>query len=480
MSESETKPDSTPEPKERPEHAVQQSFTGAAGAYTVTACTLNLKDKAGDDRGSVFSVAYTLDGAKAEARPVTFCFNGGPGSSAVWLQFGAYGPKRVDVPDLEYAPPPPNRLVDNPHSLLDVTDLVFIDPVGTGFSRAAGKEEASAFHSVDADAESVAEFIWRWLSRHHRWQSPRFLSGESYGTTRAGAVSLKLAEKGISLNGLVLVSLATQFQTFIGDPGNDLPHAVFLPTFAATAAYHGRVTPNGDRDAWLDEVRDFALNEYMPALLQGANLSDERRQAIATRLAAYTGLPEAELNRRMLRVPEMWFARTLLGPGDKTVGRLDSRYVGRDNQPHGISATSDPSYSAAYPAYMAAVNDFVRRELGWETDDPYELISMDVNQGWKWERKGQLGYTNTTEDLRQAMVQNPHLQVLFANGLYDLATPFMGAEFTASHLSVDTDLAERIELTYYEAGHMMYFHPPSLAQMAADIRGFIARSLSPA
>ncbi|TNE85591.1 MAG: peptidase S10 [Deltaproteobacteria bacterium] len=463
----ETKPE-TPDP----ETSESAHFDGPHGGYTVTASTTHLRDAKGKEKATIFSVSYVLDGDD-RSRPVTFCFNGGPGSSSVWLQFGAYGPKRVDLPDLEIAPPAGCGLVDNEHSILDLTDLVFIDPVGTGFSKAQGETEDKAFHNVDSDVESVAEFIWRWLSNNGRWASPKYISGESYGTTRCGGLALKLQELGIQLTGAILVSLAMDFQTIIFAPANDLPNVLYLPTYAALAHYHGRIEVD-DLDAFLDEARRFAVEEYGPALMLGSRLTEERKAALAGKLAALTGLDADEIAARQLRIDYLWFARTLLGAGDKTIGRLDGRYVGRDLMPQGRSLTRDPSYDAAIGAYTAATNDFLRREVGWDTSSPYNVLSLAVNQGWSFERKQRLGYVNTAEDLRQAMVANPHLKVLFANGLYDLATPFFAAEFTRDHLSVDTDLAGQIVSTYYPAGHMMYFHPPSLAQLKADLASFYA------
>lgn len=470
MSESEAKAPETPEIPE--EQSASTTLHGPHGAYSVTASTTHLRDPKGKERGTIFSVAYILEG-NDRSRPVTFCFNGGPGSSSVWLQFGAYGPKRVDLPDLVTAPPAGCELVDNEHGLLDLTDLVFIDPVGTGFSTSQGETEAKAFHTVDTDAESVAEFIWRWLSTNGRWTSPKYISGESYGTTRCGALALKLQELGVQLSGAILVSLAMDFSTLVFSPSNDLPNITYLPTYAALAHYHGKVSVD-DLDAFLDEARRFAVEEYAPALLLGARLPEERCRILAAKLSAFTGLDASDIAARRLRIDYLWFARTLLADGDKTIGRLDGRYVGRDLSPHGQSLTRDPSFDAALGAYTSAVNDFLRREVGWESSAAYELLSMAVNQGWSFERKSAMGHVNTAEDLRQAMIANPHLRVLFANGLYDLATPFFGAEYTRDHLSADTDLADAIVSTYYEAGHMMYFHPPSLAKLKADLAAFYA------
>ena len=462
---------------ERPEQSVTTThsarLSGGIAAYSVTVSTTNLKDDKQKDTASVFSVAYVLDGVDSASRPVTFCFNGGPGSSAVWLQFGALGPKRIDMPDLVSAPPPPHPLIDNPQGILDLTDLVFIDPVGTGFSRAAGTTEEKAFLGVKEDVDSIVEFIQRWLTKHDRWNSPKLLAGESYGTTRAGGIAYKLHELGIALNGLVLISLATNFQTFIAEPGNDLPYVLYLPTLAAVAAYHGVVE---EQD--LDAVRQFALEEYAPALLYGADLSDEHRAALAQRLAEITGLPADEISRRNLRIPYLWFARTVLGVGERTVGRMDGRYVGPDLDPYGTVMTRDPSIDAPFGAFTSTANDYLRTACGWESDELYRVLSMDVNKNWSWKSDGRLGYVNTTEQLRQAMVSNPHLKVLVANGIYDLATPFFAAEHTMRHLGVPQALRSNVRLAYYDAGHMMYFHPPSLDKLRADLAYFYGWALA--
>ncbi len=466
---------------ERPERRVTSSHSTCLGGetlrYTAEAGTLNLKDERGEDRASIFYVSYVLDGPEdPSSRPVTFCFNGGPGSSSVWLQLGALGPRRIEIPDTVAAPPAPVRLVDNEQGILDQTDLVFIDPVGTGFSRPAGEAEAADFHGVSEDIESVGEFIYRWLSRSGRWNSPKYLAGESYGTTRAAGLAKHLHEKGVALSGLILVSLATHFQTFIFEAGNDLPYVLYLPSYAATAWYHDRLDPRpDDLEAFLEEVRRFAVEDYAPALLWGGALPPERRAELASKLAGYTGLPAAAIERRDLRIHYLWFARTLLGEGERTIGRLDARYVGPDLDPHDITMNRDPSYDAAIGAYTSTVNDYLRRQLGWESEDQYAVLSTEVNQSWKWGQKGRMGFVNTTEDLRQALVANPHLRVLFCNGIFDLATPFFAAEYTASHLGVGPELRDNVHIASYEAGHMMYFHPPSLEKLRRDLIQFFSQ-----
>lgn len=478
--------DKSEKKKPRPPRPERSSVTqhstvidGHSLAYTATAGTLNLKNDRDEDRASLFYVAIVLDGVgDPGTRPVTFCFNGGPGSSSVWLQLGALGPRRVDVPDTLDAPPPPVRLVDNAHGMLDHTDLVFIDPVGTGFSRTVGETDDKAFWGVKEDVESVGEFITRWLARNGRWNSPRFLAGESYGTTRAAGLAQHLQERGVSLNGIVLLSLALNFQSFVFEPGNDLPEILYLPSYAAAAWYHHRLKDRPTELApFLDEVRAFALEVYAPALLKGARLDAATRQRVARRLARYTGLDAEAIVERDLRIHYLWFTKQILGKFGQTIGRLDCRYTGDDVNPGSPTTERDPSYDAIYGSYAAAVNDYLRRSLGWQSDDDYAVLSELANESWRWQHGKRMGYINVTEDLRRALIANPHLKVLIANGIYDLATPFFAAEYTADHLEVSPALRKNVTLTYYDAGHMMYLHPPSLEKLKADLSAFYQGAL---
>lgn len=448
-------------------------------SYTVRAESLNLKGDDDGERASMFTIAYLLDGVDdPRTRPVTFCFNGGPGSSSVWLHYGALGPRRVVVPDMQPAPPSVSAIIDNPQGILDQTDLVFIDPVGTGFSRPLGKTEAKEFHGVAPDIASIGELIRRWLSRHDRWASPKLLAGESYGTTRAAGLAHHLGDLGIHLSGLVLISVATDFQTLIFEPGNDLPHVIFLPSYAATAWYHDRLPDRpDDLDAFLEEVSTFATQEYAPALMLGSRLDPARRAELAARLHRYTGLPAEDIERRNLRIEYLWFLRSLLGPGHRTVGRLDARYIGPDLDPYGIRLTRDPSYDAAMGAFTVAANDHLRRTLGWDTDDHYVVLSSEVNQGWSWASDERMGYPNTTADLRKALVSNPHLQVIICQGRYDLATPFYAATYTRDHLGTPPELTDNVRIELYDAGHMMYFHPPSLDKLRQDLVAFYGQAV---
>ena len=459
----------------------ETTIEGKTLAYTATAGRLHLKDDKGEPRAGIFYVATTLDGVEdLSERPITFCFNGGPGSSSVWLQLGALGPRRIDMPDTVNPRPPPYRLVDNAYGILDRTDLVFIDPVDTGFSRTGGENKSEDFFNIKADVESVSEFIRRYLSQNHRWNSPKFLAGESYGTTRAAALAKHLQERGIVLNGLVLLSVALNFQTFVFEVGNELPNILYLPSYAAVAWYHDRLPDRPPAlDPFLDEVRRFALEEYAPALLKGAALDQKTKQALAQRLAAYTGLEVDDIERLELRIDYLRFAKSVLGKAGHTVGRLDARYVGPDVEPDHRRMQRDPSMDAPMGPFAALINDYLRRELAFEADDDYTVLSMQVNQGWKWDDAERMGYVNVADDLRRALLANPHLKVIIASGLYDLATPFFAAEYTADHLAVGPALRQNLRLTYYEAGHMMYFHPPSLEKLRTDLAAFYDDALAP-
>lgn len=469
--------------------------------YTVTCGTIVLREesektgeKAGESEGeqpkaTVFFVAYTRDGASSEGgadgsaedrstRPITFSFNGGPGSSSVWLHLGVLGPRRVEMGDAGALLPPPYGLVDNEHSLLDVTDLVFIDPVGTGFSRPTPGEKAKRFHSLKKDAESVGDFIRLYATRYKRWASPKFLIGESYGTTRAAALSGYLQDRhGMFLNGIMLVSSILDFSTARFNPGNDLPHILFLPTFAATAWYHKRLEPSlqADLRATLDLVQTFAEGEYASALMQGARLPAERRADIAAKLARFTGLDPAYVLRCNLRLEIGRFVKELLRDQSRTVGRLDSRFTGVDRDSAGERYEFDPSMAAIMGPYSTALNDYVRSELSFESDLPYEILSFRVNQQWTFD-EAMNQYVNVAETLRRAIATNPHLKVIVANGYYDLATPYFATEYTFNHLGLPDELQRNISMTYYEAGHMMYVHLPSLARLKEDLVGFVKRA----
>lgn len=455
------------------------TIAGETIPYRATAGTLFLRGDDDEPRAEIFYVAYEREGVDPAERPITFAFNGGPGSSAVWLQLGALGPRRADVPDAAPSPPPPHRLIDNAESILDVTDLVFVDPVGTGYSRPLGEAKSEEFHGVKEDVASVGEMVRRYLSRHARWNSPRFLAGESYGTTRAASLAAHLSREGLMINGLVLISPALMFQTIVFETGNDLPYALYLPSYAVTAAHHGRLAERpSDLGAFLREVETFALEVYAPALLAGASLPDARRRELAKQLAAWTGLGEEIWLRYDLRVDLSRYCRELLRDEGRIVGRLDARFTGILAHADDDPGESDPALHYPYGAYAALINDYLRRELRYEEERRYEVLSFSVNEGWKWHDEKRFGFINAAADLRRAMVHNPHLRVFFGSGLYDMATPYFASMHTARHLGREPQIQDNLREAFYESGHMMYLHEPSRKKLRADLVAFYAASRS--
>lgn len=474
-----TKP-AKPTPKEKTsktQHTVV--IDGEEIAYTATAGTLFLKDEDDKPKASLFYVAYTRDGVEdVAARPITFAFNGGPGSSSVWLHMGVLGPRRV-LMDPEGNPlPPPYKLVNNEYSLLDTTDLVFIDPVSTGYSRAIPGKDAKKFHGIEEDIKSVGEFIRLYTTRNKRWASPKFLIGESYGTTRAAGLSGHLQEEmGIFLNGIMLISAVLNFQSIRFDLGNDMPHILFLPSYAAAAWYHKRqpedLLKRDLRDV-LAEVAAFAEGDYTLALMQGSRLQGETRQQIVTQLARYAGLSEAYVEQTNLRINIHRFVKELLRDERRTIGRFDARFKGIDRDAAGEHHEYDPSYAIIQGGYTAMFNAYVRAELRFKSDLPYEILTGNV-QPWDYSKFSNQ-YVNVAETLRGAMTQNPFLKVFVANGYYDLATPFLATEYTFEHLGLDPSLQDNVSMRYYPAGHMMYLKQSALAQLKADLAGFMGGS----
>jgi carboxypeptidase C (cathepsin A) len=444
--------------------------------YTATAGHLTLKSEAGEAEAHIFYTAYTRDDVKDVAtRPLTFSFNGGPGSSSVWLHIGILGPRRILMTDEGESLPPPYQIVDNPYTWLEETDLVFIDPVSTGFSRAADEKEAKKYHGYSGDIESVGHFIRRYTSDNARWGSPKYLIGESYGTTRAAALSQHLIDQyGYYLNGVILVSSILDFQTARFQPHNDLPYILFLPTYAATAHYHkqlnaaqqGRKLPE-----FLKEVADFASGEYTTALFKGSRLAEAEKANIAKKLSLYTGLDEAYILRANLRLDIFRFTKELLREDYKVVGRFDSRYTCVDTDGNGETGELDPSYQPVIlGAFGNAINDYLSRELGFKSELTYNILTGRV---YPWDYSAFTNrYVNTAENLRKAMVMNPHMKVWVANGYYDLATPYFATEYTMQHLDLPKELEKNIEMTYYPAGHMMYLQKASLQQMKGEARAF--------
>ncbi len=470
----------TPPPPE--EKSVQTKHTIRLGGqeikYTATAGTILLKLEDGTPKASIFYIAYSKDDVADPAqRPLTFTFNGGPGSSSVWLHLGAFGPRRVQRGEAGSLLPPPYKLVDNDASLLDITDLVFIDPVSTGYSRAVPGEAPKQFHGIEEDVESVADFIRLYATRNKRWSSPKFLAGESYGTTRAAGLSGYLQQRyGMYLNGIVLISSILNFETARFDVGNDLPYILFLPTYTAIAWYHKKLPADlqGDLQKAVGESRKFAVGEYQDALLAGDALPAARRAEIAQKLARLSGLTPDYVERTNLRIEIMRFTKELLRSERRTVGRIDGRFTGIDRDAAGERPEFDPSLAAGTGPYAGMLNDYVRNDLKFDSDLPYEILTDRVRP-WNY-APYENRYVNVAETLRLAMTQNPFLHVFVAKGYYDLATPFFAADYTFDHLGLDPSLRGHLSGAYYEAGHMMYVHPPSLAKLKVDVSQFIKSS----
>jgi carboxypeptidase C (cathepsin A) len=465
-----------PKPEEPPvvtHHEIQVG--GKRLRYTATAGFMPLRSESGEVEARMFFVAYALDDAGDPGRrPLTISFNGGPGSSSVWLHLGALGPRRVRLLPDGSMPPPPFTLVDNEATWLDQTDLVFVDPVGTGYSRAARPELGKRYWSLQGDIESVGEFIRLYLTRYERWSSPLFMVGESYGTTRAAGLAGYLIDRGIAFNGILLVSSILNFQTAEFTKGNDLPYVLFLPTYTATAWFHKRLEPALQRDlqATLREVEAWASTDYTVALARGTALPAAERQAVAERLARYTGLDRQVVDQNDLRIEIQRFCKSLLRSEDRTVGRLDSRFTGLDSSAASETPDFDPSLAAIRPPYTAAFNDYVRRELGFSSDLAYHVLGGGFTS-WDWGSAGE-GFPDTSEALRRALARNPHMRVFVASGYYDLATPYYATEYTLSHLGLQPSLRAHVTQRYYEAGHMMYIDGAMLSALRRDVAAFIA------
>jgi carboxypeptidase C (cathepsin A) len=427
-------------------------------------------------------VAYFKKDAKAEDRPITFFYNGGPGSSTVWLHMGSLGPKHVVTSGDEHLPAAPYKLVDNAYSLLDVSDLVFIDMPGTGFGRIVGKDGEKAFWGVDEDANAFARFIARFITKFNRWNSPKYIFGESYGTTRSAVLSDILENgKSIDINGVILLSQIFNFTTDIDgpmlNPGVDLPYELALPTYAATAAYHKKLAQQpGDLDAFLKEVEDFAMGAYAHALAQGTDLSQSEKQQVAEKLHDYTGLPVAYLMKANLRVAGGEFEKTLQDDQDLTTGRLDTRFSGPHLDPLSQYAEYDPQSSAISSAYVSLFNDYVRKELKYGEGQTFLPEALFGGFEWDLKHKGNPIDLNVAGDLAEAMKTNPRLKVMVNGGYYDLATPFFAALYEEKHLPIPQSLAKNIEYDWYESGHMVYVRDESLKQLHDRVAAFITKT----
>jgi carboxypeptidase C (cathepsin A) len=447
--------------------------------YSVTTGMMPLKNEAGETEASIFYMAYVAERPGGpEKRPLTFSFNGGPGSSSVWLHLGAIGPKRVRMLEEGAMPAPPFELVDNDATWLDLTDLVFIDPVGTGYSRAKKPELGKKFWGVEGDIQSVGEFIRLYLSRHERWASPLFLVGESYGTTRAAGLSGHLVDRGIALNGIMLVSSVLNFQTNRFARGNDTPYPLYLPTYAATAWYHHKLPPDLQGKPlrqFLDEVERWAAVDYPAALAKGDRLAGAERAAVAERLARYTGLDKDYVEQSDLRIEIQHFCKELLRDKRRTVGRLDSRFEGIDPTAAGERPDYDPSMAAIRPPYTATFNDYVRRSLGYKSDLTYYILGGGIGP---WDFGSGNGYADVSESLRSAFAKNAAMRLFVASGYYDLATPYFATDYTLTHLGLDESQKGRISTSQYEAGHMMYISTRELARLKADVARFLQAALT--
>mgnify|MGYP005988299895 FL=1 len=449
------------------------TFGGQRVSYRATMAETVLESDDGKPEAVIVTTSYVKD-PRDSSRPVFFLFNGGPGSGSVWLQMGAFGPKRVAIPsDARDDGAPPYPLLDNPDSLLDVADLVFIDPPGTGFSYLTRDTNPKKYYGLEQDAEAVAKVIRLWLNDNGRWNSPKYLGGESYGTTRTAMVARELeggTYNDVGLNGLILISTILDFAGREPTPGNEMAYVVTLPNMAAAAYYHGKVQAPSV-EAIVEEARQFAIGPFASALLKGQDLPDAERAAVRAELARLTGLSERYLDQADLRVTSQRFYKELLRDRGLTIGRLDARYTGRDFDNAGETPDNDPSFYGIDAGYTAAINSWTRDTLGFETTREYQSIGREPGRNWEWSTgQGRGAYLNVAPYIGQAMRQNSQLRVFNAQGYYDFATPFFGAEYSLKRMGIPQD---RVEFQYYDAGHMMYIRDEDRAKLSRDIRAFI-------
>lgn len=447
--------------------------------YTATTGYMPIRnEESGEIEANIFFMAYTLDGA-APKRPLMFSFNGGPGSASIWLHLGAIGPRRVKMMTDGAMPQPPFELVDNEDTWLDQTDLVFIDPVGTGYSRAVKKELGKKFWGVKGDISSVAEFIRLYLSHYQRWNSPLFLVGESYGTTRAAGLSGYLVDHGIALNGVVLISSVLNFQTLEFSRGNDLPYVLFLPTYTATAWYHKKLPADlqqRDLASVLTDAQQFAAGTYATSLGKGDSLTPEERQSLIDQVSRFTGIDRSVVDFNDMRLEQGLFCRELLKSQKLTVGRLDSRFTGDDLSRTGRAGQFwDPSMAVIRPPFTETFNNYVRTDLGFKSDLEYYVLGGGVGE-WDWGSAGE-GFPDTSESLRLAFVKNPYMKLFVANGYYDLATPYFATKYTLDHMDLTLQQHQKITLGYFDAGHMMYIKSDSLSRLKKEVGGFLTTAL---
>lgn len=454
---------------------------GESIAYTATVGALTVRDEKNLPCASMGYIAYIKNNVPDRSdRPITFAYNGGPGSSSLWLHMGALGPKRIVIRDTSFVPPPPYKVVDNEFSLLDKTDIVMIDAIGTGFSRAVGEMKDLDFWSVDPDIESFAKFIRQYVTDNGRWNSPKYLLGESYGTTRsAGVVDYLQSRENMFFNGVILVSMATDLELLIDDiPGYHWPSVFALPTFTLVAYYHKMLPdPPADTARFLQEVRNFALGEYLNSLMQGDNLPDSIRKRVIEKLHHYTGLSTDYLAKNNMRVSASQFANELMREQCNTIGMLDGRYLGANLDPLGKTADYDPMDAATTPSFVASFLDYLHRDLKFDCDKSY---IVDANAYYSWDFRHKIAnvemtqpMVNTGIDLAHAMGLNPNLRILVLQGIYDLCSVPLATEYMISHLNLLDALRSHIRVEYYEAGHEMYTHEPSLKKLKLDVSAFI-------
>jgi carboxypeptidase C (cathepsin A) len=455
----------------------QISLNGKTLAYTATTGRLPIKRGDGKIEAEMFFVAYTVDGQDAGKRPLTFAFNGGPGSASVWLHMGALGPKRVVLESNGFIPAAPYRMEDNPATLLDRSDVVMVDAMATGYSRAATAELTRKFLGVKGDVQAFGEFIRLYLSRYDRWSSPLFLLGESYGTTRAAGIAGYLADNGISFNGVTLLSMAVDFQTLEWNKSNDLPYALLLPTFNVIAGYHHKLSADLSQDLakTRQEVVRWATTDYLVALAKGDAMTPEERRKIVDQLARYTGLRPEVVENRNLRIDVPTFTKELLLDQKLVVGRLDGRFTSPDPEERGFY---DPASAAILPPYTSVFNNYLRNDLGYKSDMPYRVFAFDESAFQKWEWGSAVeGFPSTAGGLRSAMIKNPYLKILVMEGHYDLATPFTAADWTMDHLNLGAKYRQSVSYATYEAGHMVYIDRAEHAKMKKDLVDFMDKCL---
>jgi len=482
----EAKPAESKEPGTPKEESSVTDHTLRLGAQTIpykaAASTTLLKDEKDEPTALLFSIAYTRSDVKdASTRPVAFIYNGGPGSSSVWLHMGAFGPRRVVTANAQPTPPPPYKVADNNDCLLDKTDMVFIDPVGTGYSHPVGKGQGKDFWGVDQDVRSLAQFILTWVTRNNRWNSPKFLMGESYGTFRSAALANYLHQHDhMDMNGIVLISSVLDAGTLAFNVGNDMPYVFYLPSYSAAAWVNKRLSNRPDNlEAFLKEARQFASTEFADALMRGSHLTDAEKADLAKKLSRFTGLSEDYLIKANLRVRLSQFQAELERAKGLTTGRYDARFTGPTYDLLTEHAAYDPSYTAVAGAFTAAINSYLREDLKFKSDRTYEILSNEPGRNWDWKHsapgRGEYfpGSPNVEEDLIAALMFSPNLQVQVENGYFDMATPFFATEYTMDHLLLPKDLRSRIHLEYYTAGHMMYLNDADHEKLAASVRAFV-------